>query len=233
MKELQVKKSNSDSIIDQINTELENVDPLISIFSGSYLLLLAIQKQNFFPLGFAGGYLLFKGGEKMGKNPGKSIFSNLFSKAKNVNVRTSVIVNKPRSEVYSAWRKLENLPLFMDHLAKVKVIDDKTSEWETELPGHIGSVSWVSEIVKDIPNDRIGWQSKEGSFINTSGNVHFTDIGGGESTEISAVISYHPPLGPLSEKAAKLLTPFFEEMVTNDVRNFKEYIENDNTIAIS
>jgi uncharacterized membrane protein len=224
MKNLQVIKSKSDNIIDQINEELDNVDPLISIFSGSYLIFLAIRKGNY-PLGFAGSYLLFRGSEKMGKTPGKSMFSKIFSKGKNVNVRTSIIVNRPVAEVYKAWRKLENLPLFMDHLTKVKVLDELTSEWETNLPGNVGTISWVSEIVNDIPNDRIGWQSKEDSFIKTAGNVHFVDIGG-TSTEIHAVISYHPPMGPINEGAAKLLSPFFEEMVTNDIRNFKDYIEN-------
>ncbi len=216
------KKSNS--LLGQLKNEVDHIEPMVSLFSGSYLVFLAIQNRNF-PLGFAGSYLLYRGGVKMGKTPGKSMLANIFSKARNVNVRTSITVNRPKAEVYREWRKLENLPLFMDHLTKVKIIDEKTSEWETNLPGNIGSVSWVSEIVKDIPEERIGWQSKEGSFLETAGNVHFEDLGD-SNTAVHAVISYKPPLGPIGESAAKLLSPFFGEMVTNDIRNFKDYIEN-------
>src|SRR5688572_6727754 len=64
-----------------------------------------------------GGALLYRG--LSGNCP---VYTSL-GKTKNVhhtsavNIRTGLIVNKPKDEVYAFWRKLENLPLFMKHLA--------------------------------------------------------------------------------------------------------------------
>ncbi len=78
----------------------------------------------------AGGYLAYRGitghcdvYQLAGKR-------KLPDTVKNINIRTNVTVNKPRHEVYAFWRKLSNLPLFMSHLKRVEVIDDKRSHWE-------------------------------------------------------------------------------------------------------
>ncbi|MFN2439175.1 MAG: SRPBCC family protein [Chitinophagaceae bacterium] len=142
-----------------------------------------------------------------------------------VNIRTSLIVNKPKNEVYAFWRKLENLPLFMKHLASVTEIDSKHSHWEASLPGNIGKVKWNAEIVKEEEGYMIGWQSIPNSQINNAGKVVFNDALGGQGTELEVVISYHPPAGEIGAGVAKLLNPVFEKLIKNDVMNFKEYIE--------
>lgn len=142
-----------------------------------------------------------------------------------INIRTGLIVNKPRNEVYSFWRKLENLPLFMKHLATVTEIDAIHSHWEAEIPGGIGNVKWNAEIVKEEENALIGWQSIPGSMVHNAGKVQFRDALGGEGTELDVVITYHPPAGELGSGIAKALNPVLEKMVRQDIMNFKEYIE--------
>lgn len=142
-----------------------------------------------------------------------------------INIRTGLIVNKPRQEVYNFWRKLENLPLFMKHLANVTEIDEKHSHWEAEIPGGIGKVKWNAEIVKEEEGSMIGWQSIPNSMINNAGKVQFRDALGGEGTELDVVITYHAPAGELGAGLAKTLNPMLEKMVRQDIMNFKEYIE--------
>ena len=93
--------------------------------------------------------------ESMGKTKG-------VTHTPNINIRTGLIVNKPKDEVYAFWRKLENLPLFMKHLASVTEIDSKHSHWEAIVPGNIGRVKWNAEIVKEEPGyiDRLAIHSK-------------------------------------------------------------------------
>ncbi len=62
----------------------------------------------------AGGYLLNRGVSghcalysKIGKDTQEPV---------NVDIRSSFNIDKPRQEVYDFWRKLDNLPLFMNHL---------------------------------------------------------------------------------------------------------------------
>src|SRR5688572_24868264 len=69
-----------------------------------------------------GGVLLYRGisgncpvYSSMGKTKG-------VAHTQAINIRTSLIVNKPKDEVYAFWRKLENLPLFMKHLSSVTEI---------------------------------------------------------------------------------------------------------------
>ena len=148
-----------------------------------------------------------------------------------INIRTGLVVNKPKDEVYAFWRKLENLPLFMKHLASVTEIDAKHSHWEAEVPGGIGKIKWNAEIVKEEEGSLIGWQSIPNSSINNAGKVSFKEALGGEGTELEVVISYHPPAGDIGASLAKSLNPVFEKMIRQDVMNFKEYIETKHTSA--
>ena len=172
-----------------------------------------------------GGVLLYRGAsghcpvyESMGKTKGVSNTSA-------INIRTNLIVNQPKDEVYAFWRKLENLPLFMKHLASVTEIDAKHSHWEAVIPGNIGRIKWNAEIVKEEPGYLIGWQSIPNSTINNAGKVTFQDALGGQGTELEVVISYHAPAGEIGAGLAKVLNPVFEKLIRKDVMNFKEYIE--------
>lgn len=172
-----------------------------------------------------GGYLLYRGASghcavysSLGKTKG-------VSHTPAINIRTSLIVNKPKDEVYAFWRKLENLPLFMKHLASVTEIDSKHSHWEAVVPGNIGKIKWNAEIVKEEQGHLIGWQSIPNSTINNAGKVMFNEALGGQGTELEVVISYHPPAGEIGAGIAKALTPMFEKMIKQDVIDFKDYIE--------
>jgi uncharacterized membrane protein len=142
-----------------------------------------------------------------------------------INIRTNLIVNKPKDEVYRFWRKLENLPLFMKHLASVTEIDAKHSHWEAIIPGGIGRIKWNAEIVKEEEGYMIGWQSIPNATVSNAGKVVFNDALGGQGTELEVIISYHAPAGELGAGLAKALNPVFERMIRTDVMNFKEYIE--------
>lgn len=216
----------------QAGSGLVNVgqsERIASAAIGAWLLSSGFNKLTKHPLDSlvklaVGGLLLYRGAS--GNCP---LYSSI-GKTKDVshtpaiNIRTALIVNKPKDEVYAFWRKLENLPLFMKHLASVTEIDAKHSHWEGVIPGNIGRIKWNAEIVKEEPGYLIGWQSIPNATINNAGKVTFTDAPGG-STELEVVISYHPPAGELGAGLAKVLNPVFEKVIRQDVMNFKEYIE--------
>lgn len=170
----------------------------------------------------AGGYLLNRGisghceiYSQIGKNTTDPV---------NVNIKSSFSVDKPRSEVYDFWRKLDNLPLFMNHLERVDVIDNERSHWVLKLPANVASVSWDAEIVHDIPNEVIGWSSLPDSIIDNAGKVRFRDtVDGG--TLVDVVITYQPPAGGFGASLAHILNPLFKSMVDKDIQNFKQYMD--------
>ncbi len=203
---------------------------LWSVGLGAFLLSSGLNKLTKNPIKglvrtFLGSYLLYRGAS------GHCAVYGSLGKTKNVrhstaiNIRTGLIVNKPKDEVYAFWRKLENLPLFMKHLAAVSEIDSKHSHWEAVIPGNIGKIKWNAEIVKEEPGYLIGWQSIPNSTINNAGKVTFNDALGGQGTELEVVISYHPPAGEIGSAVAKSLNSVFEKLIRQDIMNFKDYIE--------
>lgn len=196
------------------------------LLSGTFKNITSHPLRNIF-MSAAGGYLVYRG--VTGNCPLYSYISNITagSRTSNINIRTSVYVEKPRQEVYDFWRNLENLPLFMTHLKSVRNLSEDRSAWEANLPGNVGSVSWEAEIVNEDPGKVIGWKSIVGSDIDNAGKVEFMDSADGKGTVIQVVISYLPPTGGyLKSKIAGLLSPVFEKLVRNDINNFKRYIEN-------
>ena len=126
--------------------------------------------------------------------------------------------------MYHFWRQLENLPAFMKHLKSVVVTDEKSSTWEAQIPGKLGTIGWTSEIIADVPNEFLAWKSLPGAQIENTGTISFVDAGK-FGTEVHIEIAYHAPGGTLGSGAAKLLNPLFEAMVKEDIKNFRRYIE--------
>ena len=214
-------------LIQHFNVNVSPAERGLSLLAGTYLLYDALGKKNKSSLeAVLAGYLLYRGAS------GNCVAYNALGKTKpdnrsrNVNIQIRQIINKPRKEVYDFWRNLENLPLFMEHLNEVESLNDSISVWEAKIPGGAGNVRWRSEIVKERPYEILGWQSLPGSSIENAGKVEFKDAGTG--TELHVVISYHAPGGIAGEGAARLMNPMFQEMVEEDIKNFKWYIERNN-----
>ncbi|HEX8334060.1 MAG TPA: SRPBCC family protein [Segetibacter sp.] len=207
-----------------IAVNVGNKERILSAAAGGFLLFNALVKRNksSAPKAIAGGYLLFRsisGHCVLYSKAGKSRLPN---PSKTINIRTKLVVNKPRNEVYAFWRKLENLPLFMTHLDSVEKIDEKYSYWRAKFPIQL---EWKAEIVKEREGSFIGWSSTQDATIRNAGKVEFIDHLGGRGTEIDVLIAYHPPLGAIGSGLSKLFNKKFEKMVKQDIRNFKTYIE--------
>ncbi len=192
--------------------------------AGSYLLYkgLTQEKKNITQI-TSGGAMLARG--ISGYCPVYSAVDHLKNvKASNVNIRTSITINKPISEVYAFWRNLENLPKFMTHLDSVKTISSTASEWIAKGPAGIGLLRWRAAIIKDQKEKLLSWQSNDDAPVKNFGKVLFKAVG--NTTEIEVTISYRAPLGIAGQGAAKLLNPIFEKIVHDDILGFKSYLEN-------
>ena len=196
-----------------------------SAIAGSLLLYYIARKNKISTfLSLAGGFLVYRG--LSGHCPVNALMeSHRGPSGKNINVRTHVLVNRPRSEVYAFWRKLENLNLFMQHVESIREIDDKTSSWKIRIPGGLGVLQWEAEIVKEEEDKEISWQSKPGSSIENVGKITFTDTPAKGTTRIDALISYRPPFGAAAEGISRLLTPLLTRKIGDDIRSFKYYME--------
>ncbi|WP_294957833.1 YgaP-like transmembrane domain [uncultured Flavobacterium sp.] len=209
-----------------LKTNVSAIERILMVTSGAYLLYNALSKENkSLTQASAGSAMLLRG--ISGYCPVYDAADHLINdKASNVNIRVNSVINKPVSEVYAFWRNLENLPKFMNHLDSIQCENSNISQWTAKGPAGIGKISWKAEIVKDEKDKLLSWNSLEGSTIKNAGKVTFKPKG--KATEIDVTISYHAPLGIAGESAAKLLNPYFEKLVKDDISNLKVYLESGN-----
>lgn len=201
---------------------------IVSAFGGAALTMIGLRNigtLSGLTLLVGGGILLTRG------LSGYCAITNYFEKsgeAKNASgmeAKTTFTINSPRSDVYAYWRKLENLPRFMQHLDKVTELDDKRSSWTAKVPGGIGKVSWEAQIQEDISGELISWSSLPGSTVDNAGEVRFKDAPDGKGTELEVSMTYRLPGGDVGSLAGKLFNPAVEKMIREDIRGFKQLIE--------
>lgn len=141
----------------------------------------------------------------------------------NVRVDASVDIAQPPRELYRIWRNFENLPIFMTHLKEVKELDDNRSLWTAKAP--LGTtISWEAEIINDIPDQLIAWQSLEGSGVDNAGSVTFEDNGNG-GTRLKVVLRYDPPADALGQKIAEIFGQDAQKQIDDSLAKFKGYME--------
>ena len=137
---------------------------------------------------------------------------------------STVTVFKPRGELYSFWRNLENLPKIMDHLQSVTELDGKRSHWVSRGPAG-KTLEWDAEIINEIPNELIGWRSLEGADVDNAGSVSFSDAPGGRGTVIRVELRYDPPGGKAGALIAKLFRESPSIQIPQELRRFKQLME--------
>lgn len=202
-----------------------STERLASVLAGAVLVINGVTGRNHsLAKTVAGGYLIYRGLSGYCTLYNLAGKGNLPDPAKNVNIRVSLLVNKPKYEVYAYWRQLENLPLFLKHLESVQQLNEQHSLWKIKGPASIGTVEWESTIIKDEPGSLLSWSSVPGASLENTGKISFEDAGE-QQTQLDITISYRPPLGELGAGVARLFTPWFETIIEKDLHSFKAYIE--------
>ena len=135
-----------------------------------------------------------------------------------------VTINQPVELLYRFWRNLENLPRVMRHLESVERITDTLSRWRAQGPAGT-VVEWNAEVINEVPNKLIAWQSIEGSDVVSAGSVHFDDLGAGRGTRVRVRLQYSPPGGKVGAAIVKLVGRDAATEIRDDLRQFKQSVE--------
>jgi uncharacterized membrane protein len=141
-----------------------------------------------------------------------------------VRVGESIRLEKPLAEVYRFWRRFENLPRFMSHLEQVTDLGNGRSHWVAKGPVGL-TVEWDAEIINEVPDKVIGWQSLPGGDVVTAGSVNFAPARGGRSTQVSVHLQYAPPAGRAGAWFAKLFGLEPSHTIREDLRRLKQVLE--------
>ncbi|HYW30440.1 MAG TPA: SRPBCC family protein [Gemmatimonas sp.] len=147
--------------------------------------------------------------------------------SKSVDVRHSIEIERPRDELFAAWRNFSNLPTFMTHLDRVDVLSNTKSHWVTKGPAGI-KVEWDAEIVDEREGEWIAWQAVEPAQVPNNGTVMFRDAPSGD-TEIFVTLEAQPPAGKLGELVARMFGKSPDRQVRMALEKFKEMAESGHT----
>lgn len=146
------------------------------------------------------------------------------SGARGVNVDESVTINRSPSELYRTWRKFDWLSGVFPALDRVEFLDERRTRWRVQGPA--GSrFAWVADIINEVPERLIAWETTPDSSIATAGSVHFGPAPGDRGTIVRIRAQYDPPAGRLGAAAAWITGHGLTQEVREGLRRFKELME--------
>lgn len=129
-------------------------------------------------------------------------------------------VDAPIDLVWSLWSDLEQMPRWMKWIESVKILEDNAdlSRWQLATGGF--EFTWLSRIVKLVPNQLIQWESVDG--LPNRGAVRFYDRH--DKSIVRLTIAYAIPgwLGKLMDNL--FLGKVVESTIQADLERFREYI---------
>ena len=130
-----------------------------------------------------------------------------------------VEVDVPIELAWSLWSDLEQMPRWMKWIESVKVLEDNPdlSRWKLATGGL--EFSWLSRIVKIVPQQIIQWESVDG--LPNRGAIRFYDRGSSSIVKLS--VSYAIPgiIGKLMDNL--FLGRVVESTIQADLERFKQY----------
>ena len=107
-----------------------------------------------------------------------------------IDMRMTVIVERPIGDVFEFARDFENFPQITDSLLSIEDSQDGRSHWAVRSPtGH--SVEWDATVTKYVPSSVIAWESVPDSPVKASGLMRFFPLSSTE-TRVDLTITYRP-----------------------------------------
>ncbi|MEB3189737.1 MAG: SRPBCC family protein [Snowella sp.] len=131
-----------------------------------------------------------------------------------------VEVDAPIDLVWSLWSDLEQMPRWMKWIESVKILEDNADLSRWQLATGSFEFSWLSRIVKLVPNQLIQWESVDG--LPNRGAVRFYDRHGKSIVRLTIAYAIPGWLGKLMDNL--FLGKAVESTIQADLERFREYI---------
>lgn len=212
-------------------TDLVNVGPgerAVSVLAGIGLAAygLAGRPRGRWALAAAGAALVYRGlrghchlydALGISRAPSDEVRGTLGMK-----VDRAMPMDEPAAKLYRFWRDFRNLPIIMSHVESVAVQSDTRSHWTVVGPGGM-RLEWDAEIVNDVPDEIIAWQTVGGSRVAHAGSVRFEPRPDG-GTIVHVSLQYNPPGGELTHLIAGLLGADPGRRIEEDLAQLKDVL---------
>lgn len=120
-----------------------------------------------------------------------------------VDMRMTVVVERPLTEVFEFCRDFENFPTIVDLLLSVEDYQDGRSHWAVRSPTG-DSIEWDANVTKYVPNSVIAWESVPDSPVAASGMMRFAPLSEKE-TRLDIALTYRPMRTGLNDAVRALM----------------------------
>ncbi len=127
------------------------------------------------------------------------------TKRRSVDLRMTVVVERPIHDVYEFCRDFENFPKIVDVLLEVQDSQDGRSHWAVRSPNGEG-IEWDATVTKYVPNSVIAWESVPESPVHAGGLMRFAPLSRNE-TRVDISLTYRPGRTGLSDAIRSLVAP--------------------------
>lgn len=131
-----------------------------------------------------------------------------------------VEVNTPIDHVWGLWSDLEQMPRWMKWIESVQILeeDPELSRWKLASGGF--EFSWLSRILKIVPNQIIQWESVDG--LPNRGAIRFYDRHQ-EGSVVKLTVAYAIPgiLGQIMDNL--FLGRVVQSTIQADLERFRDY----------
>jgi uncharacterized protein YndB with AHSA1/START domain len=130
----------------------------------------------------------------------------------------SIEVKAPVQMVYNQWTQFEKFPRFMEGVEEVRHHGRNRLFWKAKIGGK--EKQWEAEITEQVPNQKIAWQSVDGT--PNAGAVTFEALDALQ-TRITLTMKYEPE-GFFEQAGDALGIP--SSQIEGDLNRFREFMEN-------
>lgn len=138
-------------------------------------------------------------------------------------VERAIVIERSAADLYRLWHDLERLSHVFQHVESITQTPGGSSHWVVKGP--FGArYEWDAEIVNELENEHIGWQSLPGSDVAAAGSVHFHPAGE-TATELRVLLRYDAPGGAIGALIASILGRDPAQRIGEDLERLKQQVE--------
>ena len=130
-----------------------------------------------------------------------------------------VEVEVPIDVVWGLWSDLEQMPRWMKWINSVEILADNPDLSRWQLASGSFKFSWLSRILKTVPNQIIQWESVDG--LPNRGAVRFYDRHNSSIVKLTVAYAIPGILGKLMDNL--FLGKIVESTLQADLDRFKDY----------
>lgn len=137
---------------------------------------------------------------------------------------SSLVIDRPADVLFDLWRDPKTLPVLMNHVAHIDIINRTDSLWRMKAP--LGQyIEWQARIVDEQSGQFIHWRSLPGARIPNEGRLSFRPAPHSDGTEVTLSIRFDPPGGFLGRTLSQVFQLLPKEMLHKTLLRFKQMAE--------